>query len=410
MSGEERARAVRDRQVRRSRVAALAALAIVAALAGVAVGVGLERMSSRVAAVTTTVEAGAGDVSGARGWTLTPAQIAAASAPGVVSILATSVVSGPPLWPGSSEQAVSEGSGFVLDRSGRILTNQHVVGEAAKIHVSFADGTKVHATVLAADPLLDLAVLQVDVPASALHPLAFGSSDSLALGDFVVAIGNPFDLERSVSVGVVSGLHRQMTSPNGFTIWNAVQTDAAINHGNSGGPLLDARGRVVGVNAQIADSGVDANVGVGFAVAIDASVKRAIAALRASRTISHAWLGLTLADIDAILATSGYVKAAEGALIAGVVRGSPAGDARLRGGTEIVTVDGLGYCVGGDIVTEISGTAVTDVERLQSAIAAHEPGDKVTLAVVRSDGSKARISVTLGTQPDEAPQSTTGCE
>lgn len=212
----------------------------------------------------------------------------------------------------------------MIERAGHILTSEHPIEGAQKVHVSFADGTKVHATVVGSDLLLDLAVLKVTVPQATLRPLALGKAERLRLGDPVVAIGSPFGLDRSVSAGIVSGLHRQITASNGFTLSNSIQTDAPVNHGNSGGPLLDAYERVVGVNAQIADSGVNANVGVAFAVALDGPVRKAIKELLAGRAVRHAWLGVSLDGIDAILATSGRVPATAGALITGVVAGGPA--------------------------------------------------------------------------------------
>jgi S1-C subfamily serine protease len=335
-----------------------------------------------------------------------PSQIAAASASGVVSIESTFDVQS---RVGTDEQVVGTGSGFVLDRSGRLLTSDHLIEDAAKIHVSFADGTKVHARLVGKDPLLDLAVLKVDVPASTLHPLTIGYAESLHLGDPLVAIGNPFGLDRSVSVGVVSGLHRQITAPNGFTISNAVQTDTPINHGNSGGPLLDGNGRVVGVNAQLADSGVDANVGVAFAVAFDQSARRAIRTLMSGQAVHHPWLGVSLSDIDAILATSGRVHSTTGALIRGVVAGGPAATAGLRAGSSITRVDGVGYCLGGDIITAVAGTKVADAAALQSAIGHYAPGAALKLAVVRAGGRHATLTVKLGTEPTTNAQATTGC-
>ena len=173
----------------------------------------------------------------------------------------------------------------MLDEEGHIVTDDHVVDGASAINVAFADGTKADATLLATDPLLDLAVIQVDVDAATLKPLALGKAETLRVGEAVVAIGNPFGLERSVSAGIVSALGRQITAPNGFTLSNAIQTDAAINHGNSGGPLLDEDGHVIGVNAQIADSGVDANVGIGFAVPSN-TVKAVVADLIAGKSVS----------------------------------------------------------------------------------------------------------------------------
>jgi S1-C subfamily serine protease len=335
-----------------------------------------------------------------------PAQIAASAVPAVVSIESTFDTQSSF---GTDEEAVGTGSGFVLDRAGRILTSDHLIEDATKIHVSFADGTKVHATVLSKDPLLDLAVLKVKVGASTLHPLVIGYAENLHLGDPLVAIGNPFGLNRSVSVGVVSGLHRQITAPNGFTVSNAVQTDTPINHGNSGGPLLDAGGRVIGVNDQLVNSGVDANVGVAFAIALDLPARTAIRELMAGKTVRHAWLGVSLDDLDVILTTSGRVHATVGALITGVVAGGPAAKAGIRGGSSIATIDGVDFCLGGDIVTAVDGKKVTDSAALQTAIAHDRPGAKVKLTVVRAGGTRTTITVTLRTQPTTNPGATTGC-
>jgi S1-C subfamily serine protease len=335
-----------------------------------------------------------------------PAQIAASAVPAVVSIESTFDTQSSF---GTDEEAVGTGSGFVLDRAGRILTSDHLIEDATKIHVSFADGTKVHATVLSKDPLLDLAVLKVKVGASTLHPLVIGYAENLHLGDPLVAIGNPFGLDRSVSVGAVSGLHRQITAPNGFTVSNAVQTDTPINHGKSGGPLLDAGGRVIGVNDQLVNSGVDANVGVAFAIALDLPARTAIRELMAGKTVRHAWLGVSLDDLDAIVTTSVRVHATVGALITGVVAGGPAAKAGIRGGSSIASIDGVDFCLGGDIVTAVDGKKVTDSAGLQTAIAHDGPGAKVKLTVVRASGTRTTITVTLRTQPTTNPGATTGC-
>jgi S1-C subfamily serine protease len=365
-------------------------------LAGTVVGVHLERSTAEASQAAAAQPAAGSAVP----------DVVAATVAGVVSIFVTTTVQ----TPFQEEEAVSEGSGFVLDREGRILTNHHVVEGASKIHVAFADGTKVHAKLLGYDPLHDLAVIKVSVKASTLHPLQLGRSEEARLGEPVIAIGNPFGLERSVSAGVVSGLRRQITAPNGFTISDSLQTDAAINHGNSGGPLLDANGRVIGVNAQIADSGVNANVGVGFAVAMNATVRSDIAVLRRGGTVRHGWLGVALGDIDAILATSGKVRAKEGALVTGIVYGGPGEKAGLRGGTQGIQVDGVGYCIGGDIVTAVAGQPVKAPQDLQAAVAARRPGDTLALTVVRSNGSKTTLKVKLGTQPTTAPEVTSGCQ
>jgi S1-C subfamily serine protease len=327
-------------------------------------------------------------------------QIAEATVPGVVSITASS---------GGNVSSVAGGTGFVLDRTGRIVTNQHVVSGASFVHVSFADGTKVKARILAQDKLLDLAVIKVDVPAAVLKPLTLGDSDALRLGDPVMAIGNPFGLDRSVSVGVVSGLRRQIEAPNGFTLSNAIQTDAAINHGNSGGPLVDGQGRVVGVNAQIADSGVNANVGVGFSIAVDPAVRRAIARMAQGQTVPHAWLGVSVDEVDAVLGTSDRVKTDAGVLITGVVPGGPAAKAGLKGGSSVASVEGSQYCLGGDIVTKVGDTRVMTSGEMQTAIARSTPGATIPVTVVRADGSTKTLKVTLGSQPSSPPSTTTGC-
>jgi S1-C subfamily serine protease len=391
------------------RLLALAVVVVTAGLTGAVVALLLDgrgRTEAVRTVVETTVQSTA-QPSAALGL----AGVAESGAPGVVSILATTTVEvpGTPFQPPTSEEGVVSGSGFVLDKQGHILTSEHIVGDATKIHVSFADGHKVHARLVGSDPLLDLAVLSVSVPEATLHPLELGSADDLQLGDPLVVIGDPFGLARSASVGVVSALHRQMVAPNGFTVSNAVQTDAAINHGSSGGPVLDARGRVVGVAAQIAESGVDANVGVGFAVPIDAATRSAIDVLKRSGTVRHAWLGVALDDIDAILGTSDRVQVATGALVTGVVADGPGASAGLVGGSEIATVDGADYCVGGDVITAIDGDEVTSVSDLQAALALLEPGDEITLAVVHADSSKDDLGLTLGTQPTSAPETTTGC-
>jgi len=329
----------------------------------------------------------------------TATQIAAAAVPGVVSI--TSSQAGVAV-------GTSGGTGFVIDKAGRIVTNHHVVNGSSAVHVSFADGTKARARILAEDPLLDLAVIKVDVPSSVLKPLALGSSDDLELGDPVMAIGNPFGLERSVSVGVVSALRRQITAPNRFTLSNAIQTDAAINHGNSGGPLLDASGRVVGVNAQIADSGVNANVGVGFAVAVDPAVKRAIATMAQGRKVAHPWLGVSIDEVDAVLGTSSRVRSNSGVLLTGIVPGGPAGKAGLRGGSTVAQIEGSQYCLDGDIVTRVDGTKVITSGEFMTAVNRNLPGETVQLTVVRASGETKTVSLKLGTQPASPPGST-GC-
>ncbi len=265
----------------------------------------------------------------------------------------------------------SQGSGFVYDDEGHVITNQHVVDGADTVSVTVADGSTYDATVVGSDPSTDLAVLDVDAPASALEPLELAESAEVEVGDGVVAIGSPFGLEQTVTTGIVSALHRQINSPNDFAIDDAIQTDAAINHGNSGGPLLDLDGRVIGVNSQI-ESESGGNDGVGFAVPSD-TVARIAAQLIESGSVEHAYLGVATDDV-----TDG-----DGVRIAELRPGTPAESAGLRDG---------------DIVTAIDGKAVEAADELRQSIDAKRPGDSVDLTIVRG-GAERTIEVELGTRP-----------
>jgi len=271
---------------------------------------------------------------------------------------------------GSGQESQAEGSGFVIDGDGHIATNQHVVDGANKITVTFADGTKAGAKVVGTDSSTDVAVIKVDAPKSELHPLQFADSNGVLVGDGVVAIGSPFGLEGTVTTGIVSALNRTIQAPNNFTINGAIQTDAAINHGNSGGPLLDADGHVIGINAQIeSDSG--GNDGVGFAIP-SSIVQRVAQQLISSGKVAHAYLGVQLSDGNG------------GAQVGQVVSGAPAADAGIRTG---------------DVVTAIDGKAITGADALVTAVDGKKPGDTVTLKV-RRGGSTSDIQVKLGTRPN----------
>jgi putative serine protease PepD len=273
---------------------------------------------------------------------------------------------------GGRQESQAEGSGFVIDTDGHIVTNQHVVDGASSIEVTFADGRTASAKVVGTDPSTDVAVIKVDADRSELHPLTFADSNDVQVGDGVVAIGSPFGLEGTVTTGIVSALDRTIDAPNNFTISGAIQTDAAINHGNSGGPLLDAAGHVVGINSQIeSDSG--GNDGIGFAVP-SSIVQRVAQELVSGGKVAHAYLGVQLSD-----ATSGA-----GAAIGQVAGGGPADDAGLATG---------------DVVTAIDGRAIGSSDALVTAIDAHKPGDTVTLKV-RRGGKTTDIKVKLGTRPD----------
>ena len=272
---------------------------------------------------------------------------------------------------GETPGAEATGSGFVIDKEGHIVTNQHVVDGANSVNVQFADGTEVDAKVVGTDPSTDIAVLDVDLPASELTPLRFGSSSSLEVGDAVIAIGSPFGLEGTLTSGVVSGLGREIVSPNGFTIENAVQTDASLNHGNSGGPLLDTQGRVVGVAAQIrSESG--GSDGIGYAVPSD-TAQRVAQELIADGNVEHAYLGISLPD--------------DGAAKVGEVRsGSPADDAGVKANDEVTAVDNHPIKTG---------------DELREAIDARKPGDKIRLTIKRN-GAERTVQVTLGQRPATA--------
>jgi putative serine protease PepD len=264
-----------------------------------------------------------------------------------------------------------QGSGFVYDTAGHIVTNQHVVNGAQNVSVRFADGKTYDASVVGTDPSTDLAVLKVDAPASVLKPLALADSSELEVGDDVVAIGSPFGLEQTVTTGIVSALNRQITAPNNFAIDDAIQTDAAINQGNSGGPLLDMTGNVIGVNSQI-ESESGGNVGIGFAVPSN-TVAKIVDALIADGSVEHAYLGVATEDI----------ADSEGASISEVRAGTPAADAGLENG---------------DVVTEIDGTSVDSADELRRLIDAKRPGDQVELTLLR-DGETRTLEATLGTRP-----------
>jgi S1-C subfamily serine protease len=313
------------------------------------------------------------------------AQIYREAAPGVVRVT----------------QAQGQGSGFVIDSEGHILTNAHVVDGSGPVFVSFSNEDRVQATIVGKDDSTDTALLKVTESAGALRPLALGTSTSVQVGDPVVAIGNPFGLDRTITSGIVSAVARQIEAPNGFPINNAIQTDAAINHGNSGGPLLNMRGQVIGINSQIANSGIDANVGVGFAIPID-MVKQIATDLQKSGKVTHAWLGVALAPIDPTLANEVKLAADKGAMVQTVQPGSPAAQAGLKAATDQKVIGGETYAIGGDIVTAVDGKAVESITELQTAIQEHRAGDVVKLTVARADGKTAELSVTLGAQPVSA--------
>ena len=238
-------------------------------------------------------------------------------------------------------------------------------------------------------------MIQIDAPADELEPLELGDSDALAVGEEVVAIGSPFGLDATVTSGIVSAVDRRITAPNGFAIENAIQTDAAINHGNSGGPLLDSGARVVGVNSQI-ESESGGNVGIGFAVPSN-TVRSVVEDILEDGVVEHAFLGVGIQTVPADVAEE--LGEAAGVAVTDVREGSPAADAELRAATDSQTVDGVPYPTGGDVITAVDGEAVETSEQLQSLVAEHAPGDEVELTVVH-DGETRTVTVTLADRPD----------
>jgi S1-C subfamily serine protease len=317
--------------------------------------------------------------------------------PGVVQVSSTAVVSADPFF--GPQSASSLGSGFVIDKEGHIVTNYHVIDGAQEVEVNFSGDDRVPARIVGSDPSTDIAVLKIDAQARALTPLPLGSSDAVRVGDAVVAIGNPFGLERTVTAGIVSALQREITAPTGYTIDRVIQTDAPINRGNSGGPLLDANGRVIGVNSQIESDTGGGNVGIGFAVPIN-TVKEVVSQILESGRVEHAYMGVQMQAIDARLSETFRLPVDEGVMIVSVVPGSPADEAGLQGGSQQVIVDGTSYVLGGDIVTSADGRPVADPDDLRRLIMDKKPGETMTLDVQR-DETQRTVSVTLGRQPSQ---------
>jgi S1-C subfamily serine protease len=387
-------------------IAALAAAGLLGGGAALGVAAGLGELGGS----TTTVVAQPIRATPAAASTggLSINEIYRRSAPGVVQIVSTekSVQSTDPFYgtPFSQPGQQALGSGFVLDKEGHIVTNYHVVQGANKIQVGFSNNASYDAKLVGSDPSTDLAVLKVSAPARALTPLPLGNSDRVEVGDEVVAIGNPFGLDRTATAGIISAIQRRITAPNGFSIDHALQTDAPINHGNSGGPLIDSSGAVVGVNSQIetgTDSGTDGNVGIGFAIPSN-TVKDTVAQILKSGKVEHAYLGVTLQDVSESVAGVFHLPVTSGILIEHVQPGTAAAKAGLKGGKTSTTVAGEDYMMGGDIVVGVDGKQVRTTEELRDVVSAHQPGDRISLELYR--GTKKRtVTVTLGRQPSAPP-------
>jgi len=354
---------------------------------------------------TTVVEPAKTSTVAMTGSAMTPEEIYDTYAQGVVEVVSTFPAAqswNPYGQSGGSQQAL--GTGFVVSEDGYILTNAHVVDEsgttAESVTVGFkgdaSASTKVPATIVGVDNSSDVALLKIDPEkAGDLTVLPLGDSDALDVGEPVVAIGNPLGFDFTLTTGVVSALDRELESPNGSIISNGIQTDAAINSGNSGGPLIDGTGHVIGINEQIASQS-GGNQGLGFAVPINTAI-RVMDQLKNGGEVEYAWLGIqgqTLtADVADALGLDG-----QGVLVAEVVADSPAADAGLQGGSSETSVQGQPYVVGGDVITAIDGKALSSMEDLAATVAQKAPGDQITLTVVR-DGKTSDVTVTLGTRP-----------
>jgi S1-C subfamily serine protease len=374
------------------------------ALGGAALFGGIGTSTTTIREVVPVASEPTPAVAGSRTGPLTVNQIYRRAAPGVLQVTATQVVNTPSVDPffgtpfPQTQQAKALGSGFVIDKAGHIVTNYHVVEGARSVEVSFSNNESLKARIVGVDPSTDIAVLKVDAHSRALTPLPLGNSDLVRVGDSVVAIGNPFGYDRTVTTGIVSALQRIIQAPNDYSIDHVIQTDAALNKGNSGGPLLDARGNVIGVNSQIqTGSASQGNVGVGFAVPIN-TVKSVAAQIIRSGKAEHAFLGISAQPVTGSASELFKLPSKHGLLVETVQPGSAAAKAGLRRGKQQATVAGITYPLGGDLIDSVEGAPVSSIDQLRDAIANKKPGDKVKLGVYRGD-KHLTITVKLGRQP-----------
>jgi len=301
----------------------------------------------------------------------------------------------------------AEGSGFVLDQDGEIVTNAHVITDessgsrkpAKEVFVEFPDRNVVEAEIVGFDPFVDVGLLRIEPDGFALHPLELGDEAEIKVGQPVAAIGSPFGEQQSLSSGIVSATDRSVTSLTQFQIEGAIQTDASINPGNSGGPLLDAGARVIGINQQI-ETNSGANDGVGFAVPIS-SVKRSITQLEEDGSVEYAYIGVSSQALYPQLAERLGLETTYGGLLADVVPGGPAEKAGLEGGDDKLRFQAGEYRTGGDVILEADGEKIVEPDDLSQLVVFHRPGDEVTLTVLR-DGEREQVEVTLGKRPDDA--------
>jgi S1-C subfamily serine protease len=325
-----------------------------------------------------------------------------AASPAVVNVTSRSYVYG---WFRQTMPQEGTGSGFVYDTAGHIVTNYHVVEGAEELLVTLADGSVHQGTIVGQDPTNDLAVVQIDATANLPQPLPIGDSSKLRVGQFVVAIGNPFGLDQTLTTGVISALGRVIESPeDGGFIGEAVQTDAAINPGNSGGPLLDLKGRVIGINTQIVSTS-GSSAGVGFAVSAN-TIRRVVPQLIINGRYPHPWLGANMASLSPstaeVLRQAGMSAVTDsGLLVLDVTRGGPADKAGIRGGTRTVRISRYQVPVDGDIIVAVDDQPVEDYQALTVYLETKTNiGDTVELTIMRQ-GEKLIIPVTLEEQPQD---------
>ena len=377
---------------------------VVAVLAAVLIATGAIDAGKTTTVVDRQAPLGASDgssqASAEEAGALTVGDIYRKAGPGVAYIQSTIVETTPgPFGLPDRQPGQATGSGFVLNGSGYIATNAHVVSGAKDVQVSFGKSDPVPAKVVGTDLSTDLAVIKVDPSKVKLTTLPLGDSSKLHVGDPVVAIGNPFGFDDTVTTGIVSALGREIQAPNNFSIDHTIQTDAAINPGNSGGPLLDQQGRVVGVNSQIATGGNGrGSVGIGFAIPINLA-KRILPELIKSGRVPHAYIGVTTAPVSPTIVQDFNLPSSNGALVQAVEPGSPAAKAGLRPGK---TRTATGLIVGGDLIVGVGGKRIDTPSDIAGSIATAKPGDTVTIDFYRGR-TKRSVELTLADRPAKAP-------
>jgi S1-C subfamily serine protease len=383
--------------------------AVVAVLGGIAVAAGLLDTGHNTTTTITAPLNSAPVVSKESNDTNTVNQIYRHDGEGVAFIESTlepEETSNPlnPFGEGETQGGgVATGSGILIDNEGHVVTNNHVIEGASKVEVKLGSSETEHrAEVVGTDPATDIALLKVDVSSGEEDPLPLGDSSKVQVGDPVVAIGNPFGLDRTVTAGIVSALQRQIQAPDGFSISHVIQTDAAINPGNSGGPLIDSSGEVIGINSQIQTGGSgDGNVGIGFAIPIN-TAREVVEQIEENGKVEHAFIGISGGSITPALAKALKLPVEKGVLVNEVTKDSPADKAGIEGGDTEATIEGAKVTLGGDIITEVDGKPIGSMEDVINAVNSAHPGEKMELTLLRGDNETKHVTVTLGVRPKSA--------